>query len=483
MNAAPEAPFSQRELLFREELAKTLFRLLQAARFHRENNRTVVACAENFVQAAARIDSPDGELSLECREDRLFLQGERLGHRPENIEIVPRVIRFFRRRELFGLRLFGAVTRASLAQVLGLARLLVASEGQPDPPAWLAEALRADGILWAEPIHAGNREESERRRARRERARRTYACVLGSVRDVAEKIAAGRRAGIGRVLRVTQSLVDLMMADEPLFAALSTIRVHDDYTYAHSVNVGVLAMCLGKRLTLSRRSLERLGVCGLLHDLGKVETPRPILNKSGPLTAEEFEVMKRHSIDSVRLIVRLQASRDRKARLVLPPFEHHLRYDLSGYPRTRRRAPLSLFGRILTIVDVYDAVTSPRVYRRTVMRPDQALGMMAADSGRTFDPALFKAFVNLMGVYPIGTLLELADGGLALVSRASGEGRDPARPRAFRLRADGSGRYRRGAEIDLSETDADGTFRHGIVRARHPVRYGVDPAVILLGED
>lgn len=480
--SAPITSHSQKELLLGEELVKALYRLLQAVHLHRENNRTVVACAENFVQAATQVDAPAGELGLECVGEQLFLQGQRLRARPENRDVLARVHRFFERRNLVGLRLFGAVSRASLAQVVVLARLLNQARDRDDSAHWLADRLSSEGIGWAEPIHLRNRVESEQRRDRGERARRTYAYVLGSVRDVAEKIAAGRRAGIGPVLRVTQSLVDLMMADEPLFLALSTIRVHDDYTYAHSVNVGVLAMCLGRRLGLSRRSLERMGVCGLLHDLGKVEVPRAILNKAGALTDQEFDVMKRHSIDSVRLIVRLQASRDRKARLVLPPFEHHLRYDLSGYPQTRRKAPLTLFGRMLTIVDVYDAVTSPRVYRRTVMRPDQALAMMAADAGRTFDPALLKVFINLLGVYPVGSLLELGDGTLALVSRSSDPGRDPARPAAVRLAADSGGKFRRGEEIDLAETDAVGRLRHAIVQAHHPREFEVDPAAILLGD-
>lgn len=482
MTAQPAPRSLEKDLLLREELVKGLYRLLRAVHLHRENNRTVVACAENFVQAAVQVDAPAGELGLECADGRLYLGGERLRVRPENRELLERVHTFFQRRNLVGLRLFGAVSRASLGQVVALARLLNQTVGRDDPAEWLTGRLAAEGIGWAEPIHARNREESERRRDRRERARRTYACVLGSVREVAEKIAAGRRAGIGRVLRVTQSLVDLMMADEPLFMALSTIRVHDDYTYAHSVNVGVLAMCLGRRLGLSRRSLERLGVCGLLHDLGKVEVPRAILNKSGKLTDHEFEVMKRHSVDSVRLIVRLQASRDRKARLVMPPFEHHLRYDLSGYPQTRRKAPLTLFGRILTIVDVYDAVTSPRVYRRTVFRPDQALGMMMEDAGRTFDPALLKVFINLLGVYPVGTLLELGDGTLALVSRASGPDRNPARPWALVLAGDAAGGFRPGPEIDLAETDPSGTFRYEILRTHHPRSFEIDPAVILLGD-
>ena len=93
-------------------------------------------------------------------------------------------------------------------------------------------------------------------------------------------------------------MVDLMLEDESLFRLLSTLKVHDDYTYVHSVNVAILAMCMGRRIMLSRSSLERLGICGLLHDLGKIEVPPEILNKPGRLTADEFKEISKHSINS-----------------------------------------------------------------------------------------------------------------------------------------------------------------------------------------
>jgi hypothetical protein len=113
-----------------------------------------------------------------------------------------------------------------------------------------------------------------------------------------------------------------------------------------------------------------------------------------PLTAEEFEEVKHHSLNSVRQILRLHAPQNMKARILLPPFEHHLKYDLLGYPRTNRNKPVSLFGRILAIADVFDAITSPRKYRPTSLSPDRAIRLMMEGAGKDFDPILLKSCVR-----------------------------------------------------------------------------------------
>ena len=201
-------------------------------------------------------------------------------------------------------------------------------------------------------------------------------------------------------------MVDLVMEDEPILLGLSTIRDYDDYTFTHSVNVAILSMCLGQRMGLSRTSLHRLGVCGLFHDLGKLDIPIEIIHQPGKLNQREFEEIKKHTIHSVAQIIKLEAPHDLKAKILLPPFEHHLKYDLSGYPKTNRKKPLGLFGRIIAIADVFDAITSPRVYRHVAFTPDQALNTMLDGSGTEFDPILLKIFINMLGVYPIGSLLE-----------------------------------------------------------------------------
>jgi HD-GYP domain-containing protein (c-di-GMP phosphodiesterase class II) len=270
------------------------------------------------------------------------------------------------------------------------------------------------------------------------------------------------------------------MEDEPVILGLSTIRDYDDYTFTHSINVAILSMCLGQRIGLSRKSLHRLGLCGLFHDLGKLDIPIEIINQPRKLTQSEFEEIKKHSIYSVTQIIKLQTARDLKAKILLPPFEHHMKYDLSGYPKTKLKKPVSLFGRIITITDVFDAITSHRIYRNSAFSPDQALNRMLGGAGTDFDPILLKIFINMIGVYPIGSLLELDTGELGLVMD-SGEKTDGARPMVLLLAADGQGGYTKEGVADLTERDAQsGPFRRNIVKSIHPSTRGIQPAEFLI---
>lgn len=126
--------------------------------------------------------------------------------------------------------------------------------------------------------------------------------------------------------------------------------------------------------------------------------------------ADSLKVIQKHSLNSVRHIAKLRVPRELKSEIMLAPFEHHLKYDLSGYARSWRSELVSLFGRILTIVDVFDAITSARIYRTNAIRLDEALRRMNGSAGKDFDPILLKAFINMIGIYPVGTLVELNTG-------------------------------------------------------------------------
>ena len=154
---------------------------------------------------------------------------------------------------------------------------------------------------------------------RKERARTSYFYALDSLKEVAEKISHQKKVGVRKSLRVIQNMVDLVMEDEPILLGLSTIRDYDDYTFTHSVNVAILSMCLGQRMGLSRTSLHRLGVCGLFHDLGKLDIPIEIINQPGKLSQSEFEEIKKHTIHSVAQIIKLEAPHDLKAKILLSP--------------------------------------------------------------------------------------------------------------------------------------------------------------------
>ena len=462
-----------------EKFLRTFYWLLQTVKIHQDNNKVLRESAGEFVTSVVESCIDDPHTTIEVFGGRFYMREKKLIYRLESFDLVHGMLHYFETRGLQGLRLYAAVSDAPIEQVLAFARALNQAERQENPVAWIARQLEDDVFPWAEIVH--NQEElPDAELELRERAKRTYFYALASVKDMGQKIFSKRPVGIRKAKRMVQNLVDLVSEDESLLLGMSTIRDFDDYTYTHSVNVAVLSLCLAKRLGLSRTALERLGICGLLHDLGKTEISREILFKPGKLSSQEFEEIEKHPVKSVSHIVKLRTDEAVKARIIPPIFEHHLKYDLSGYPRHQREKPQGLFGRILAIADVFDAMTSARIYRITPFSPDRALGMMMEGAGKDFDPILLKVFVRMLGVFPVGTLLELDTGETGLVMETP-EDTLKDRPRVLILVSDGEAGFRKGKAESLAERDPHtGSFRRNIVKTLHPASYGIQPAEFLL---
>lgn len=470
----------ERQILSGERFLRTFFRLIQAVKLHQDNSQLLTECVRDFVDAIAQQCTDEVHLTIQITPGRIFLQGEKFLYRRGTVSLIRRILHYFEERGLQGLRFYVAIKDSSLGDILAFARLLNNARQEDDPLAWLVQQLEGGAFPWVEIVHGPDMGPREDGLKRKERAQRTYSYALASVREVSQKITSQKPAGIRKVKRIVQDMVDLLAEDESFLLVMSTIRDYDDYTFTHSVNVGILSLLLGKRLGLSRMSLAELGICGLLHDLGKVEISPEILNKPGKLTDREFEEMQKHPLWSVRQIVRLQPPRDLKVKIFLPVFEHHLKYDLSGYPRTHREKHVSLFGRILAIADVFDAITSPRIYRPTGLSPDRALGVMWDGSGKDFDPILLKVFINMLGVYPVGTLLQLDTEEMGLVMD-SPEDSDRSRPLVVLLVADGQGGFKKGKVVNLGERyPHTGSFQRSIIRSLNPSIYGIQPMEFIL---
>jgi len=472
-----------------EDFLKTFYKLVYLVKIHQVNNPLLMECIGDFKKVADRLLMDDDHITLQMSRGNIFIQDEKLLNRREVGKLVSNVLKYFEKRDLQGLYFYSAVQEASDNEIIDFGRMLNESGKQKDPLDWFVEQLETQGVVWVENIQeqdtllaeqAPGTEPLDREQLRKAKAKESYFYALNSIKEVAEKITSQKKAGVRKALRVIQNMVDLVMEDESIVLGISTIRDYDDYTFTHSVNVAILSMCLGRRVGISRTSLHRLGICGLFHDLGKLDIPVEIIRQPRKLSKSEFDVVKKHTIYSVAQIIKLQAARGLKSKALLPPFEHHMKYDLSGYPQTPQRKPVSLFGRILTIADVFDAITSARNYRSTALTQDQALGYMLGHSGTDFDPILLKAFINMLGVYPIGSLLELDTGELALVTEA-GRATDGTRPRVVLLAADGKGGYTKAGVVDLDERDAQsGVFRRNIVKSLNPSTHGVQPAEFLL---
>jgi HD-GYP domain-containing protein (c-di-GMP phosphodiesterase class II) len=466
--------------VFGGKLIKAFHNIINTVRIHQDNNRLIKECVAQFNNALTAL--PDQEnISIEIWRGRFHLQGEKLLYQRETVSLINEMLEYFFQRNLGGLQFFANFREAMHENIVAFIRLLNESVTHEDPSSWLDQKLEEHGFLWVEVFRKQDETLLDVDIRRKEKARQTYIHALDTVKEVAEKASTGV-AGVRKARRLAQTMVDLIQDDNSLMMGLTTIRDYDDYTYTHSVNVALLATFLGRYIGLSRVALEHLTICGLFHDLGKVGVSKDILLKQGELDTQEWIQMRRHPLIGVRKILKLQAPRSLKAKIILGPFEHHLNPDLSGYPKTHLKKDLSLFGKILRIVDVYDALTSEREYRPRAFSPDEALRRMWSEKGKSFDPLLLKSFINMIGVYPIGTILDLETGETGLVMDYPDES-DKTLPLIMLLVDDGQGGLTCGELVNLATQDLNnGKPQRNIVRGVPFSRFGIQPSQFFLQE-
>jgi putative nucleotidyltransferase with HDIG domain len=274
--------------------------------------------------------------------------------------------------------------------------------------------------------------------------------------------------------RLMQSIYNHIVDNESFVFGLTNIKNHDEYTLNHSVNVCLLATALGRRLGLNRGELVDLGIAAFFHDLGKLETPLEILNKPDKLDAGEREIMEQHPFKGAEKLVLLKESRRLPLRAIHVAMEHHIKEDLSGYPRYYDKADINLFSKIVKVVDFFDAITTKRVYRTKVFTRSEALSLMLEQAATEFNPVILKAFINLMGAFPIGSLVLLNTGEIAIVFDLNPDPKLVLRP-TVKLITDTAANKIDGETADLSEKDpATGRFARTIVEPLNPAEYGIE---------
>ena len=456
-------------------LIRSLYQLIHTSRIHQDNNQLMTDVVTQFAVILADI-SRDGDTSIQIWRGRFYVNGEKLPYQREVIAITNEMADYFSLRQIGGLCFSKTSLDARHEDIIAFVHLLDDSLKHADPSEWLIQQQQERGILWMEILRKLEEKPLDQDAHLKEKALDTYFQALSTVKVVAEKASKGI-AGVRKARRLAQTIVDLIQEDNSIMLTLATIRDYDDYTYTHSVNVAMLATCLGKHIGLSQVSLEHLTVCGLFHDLGKVGIPKGILLKEGTLNDEEWSIMQRHPIIGVRKIIRLNAPQALRSKIILGPFEHHLNPDLSGYPRTHFIKSVSLLGKILRIADVYEALTSERAYRPRAFTPDEALRRMWGDAGKIFDPILLKSFITMMGIYPIGSVVELRNGELGMVMEYLDESRKD-RPLIMLLVDDRNGGFVRGEQVNLAAEA--GSSSRTIVRGLHASRLGIQPMQLLL---
>ena len=213
----------------------------------------------------------------------------------------------------------------------------------------------------------------------------------------------------------------------------------------------------------------------LVHDIGKVRIPAEIINKPGILTEDEWKVVKRHPVEGLAFLLRRWGISRETARMFPAVLEHHLGMSFSGYPEFMRRKAPGFLARIIHIADFYDAVTTPRVYNKSPFSPVEAMEFLMDHSGDRFDPVLVKAFVQMMGLYPVGTVVRLSTGEWAMVVEKPSEAVPLDRP-VVAVVADDRGVPLRPRRLDLSEEPVEVVG----VSDQSPWEIGLDPTQVTL---
>ena len=213
--------------------------------------------------------------------------------------------------------------------------------------------------------------------------------------------------------KVAEDITSLITLDRASSLALSSLRDYDEYTFTHSTNVAILSVTLASNILNDAETLTQLARAALLHDIGKTRVPPEVLHKPGKLNDEEWQLMRNHSILGVKI---LEQQEEVNELAVLIACQHHMKYDMSGYPAMETSRGLHPLSLIVNICDVYDAVTSKRPYKKP-FPPDKALSIMMRLIGCDFEPRLFKIFTQMIGIYPPGTLVRLNTQELAITRK------------------------------------------------------------------
>jgi putative nucleotidyltransferase with HDIG domain len=269
-----------------------------------------------------------------------------------------------------------------------------------------------------------------------------------------------------------EGLAQAVAQNRTALLALTTLKNYDNYTFTHMVNVSILTMGQARGLGIDGPLLREFGLAALMHDIGKVRTPIEILSKADKLTDTEFEIMKRHTVEGAEM---LRKTPDIPTLAPVVAFEHHLRLDGTGYPHNVSRSSLNVGTMLCSIADVYDAMRSQRLYQQS-FPTDRILAVLKRNDGQQFDQHLVRRFVQLVGIYPVGNLVRLNTGEVAVVVKVYAP--DPHRPRVRIVIGPDGTRLPLTYDADLWET-TDPERPSSIVTPVDPAEYQLDPLTLI----
>lgn len=300
--------------------------------------------------------------------------------------------------------------------------------------------------------------------------RHAYAEALDLIRDIRGAVGRGLTPPMASAKQAVDGLVNAVLTDPESSLLMTAMRSHDEATFFHMINVCILSVATGATIGLSRPQLTVLGIGALLHDLGKIGIPLEILNRAGPLSEDDWTEIRKHPSEGAAMILRSWDKLSPLAAMIA--YEHHLGVTGSGYPNVPIRTNPQLLSRIVTVADTFDAVTSRRPYRRADHR-ERALDILLSGAGSHYDPRIVKVFIRMLGYFPPGSVVQLSDGSVAVVTRNNA---DALALPVVKVVRDSAGRAIEPLEINLKSSEGRSTT---IVKGLPPEDSRLDPADLL----
>lgn len=438
---------------------KALFAAWRAAGVYDENNNAYKSRRQELTAALAAVFATGADCVITYQNDYFFFNGQRLNYDRE-FSFGRSLAGRFTDLQLGGITISVNTPPGDLDQaLLALASCDVRAER---PYELLAETWAKLGLtgVTMTPLAPKTSERLAMEQPgdtdpvvlRKRRAHALFHRAESVVQEYWEHVRDRNSFDASATRRIVHQLIDTIANDEEMLLEFTTLKEFDDYTYYHSVNVAIYSIAVGMRLGLGRVRLTQLGMAALFHDIGKVKLPQELIRKPEEFDENDWAQIKRHPTLGALTLASMRHIDAQIGTAMAGAFEHHLRMDGSGYPTLSRPRELHLYSRIIMLCDVFDAMTAGRVYQKVPTPPDEAMKRIVYKGRQWYDPLILKAFINVLGIFPVGTLARLSDGAVAVVTHNVPD--DPFAPEVLIIRDRDGNPIRSHLRLKARETTA-----------------------------
>jgi putative nucleotidyltransferase with HDIG domain len=456
------------------EFIASFYQLFRGATFYNRKNTLIDHLTQECLRVMTPLINSEGHLSLRIIKDTFFFNNVRIQGNADQYSAFRGLLQEMKKRRIGELEFKDSVNGEQLIDLVYF--LVDLEEDNEENYLSLLKELEYRGLS---TIQVGKYESLKEEEIYtdftrlKQQSKEVYFRCIHFVKEAVEDITNQKMLNVRKAKRLIRDAVVTLTQDDSILLGLANIKNYDEPLFNHSVNVAIYSIAIGRRIGISQKHLSHLGLAGLFHDIGKVKIPKEILVKSESLSPEELAILRSHPIFGAEILMRMKEWDELSTRMVAGALEHHLKYDLAGYPKLSRKKT-SLFGRIIALADFYDFLMRPMVTHHLPYPSDKIFGSMLERSGKDFDPALIKVLINLIGIFPIGTLVLLNTNEMGIVTQIKGDNEPIDRPEVCLLYYS-EGEYRKGMGVDLKEKDeATDEYKRTVVKTLNPNEYHIN---------